>query len=239
MVSSSTVIRFYPREKYDGTTLFYEGIRSRIRREFSVLDLGCGIGSEHCARIRRGDAARVVGVDVDEAARQNGRLDEVVLYDGQRLPFENASFDIVFADYVMEHIDDPTSLLLEVKRVLRDGGSFHFRTPNRWHYVAVVAAVVPDRLHEAIANRSRAIHAKENKVFPTRYRFNTRRAIARATRAAGFDSTKLDLRWVECEPSYLVFSWPTFLGGLLYERLVNSTDKRQRLRSDIFGVLQV
>lgn len=48
----------------------------------------------------------------------------------ERLPFEDASFDIVFSAYVLEHIPDRVGALREVKRVLKDGGKAVFVVPS-------------------------------------------------------------------------------------------------------------
>jgi len=44
------------------------------------------------------------------------------LVDIQKLPFSDASFDLVYASHVMEHIQDESRGLIEVARVLRPGG---------------------------------------------------------------------------------------------------------------------
>ena len=59
----------------------------------------------------------------------------------------------------------------------------------------------------------------------------------------GPGSSKRDLRVhriivVECEPSYLVFSWPTFLVGILIERALNRFHALRHFRSNIFGCLK-
>lgn len=50
------------------------------------------------------------------------------------LPFEDASFDIVYAGYVLEHTDDPLKVLEEGVRVLRPGGILHAALPNYLSY---------------------------------------------------------------------------------------------------------
>ena len=88
-----------------------------------VLDLGCGTGSsiDLFKRILPGSAW--TGVDIEASPEVNGRTrtdGTFVSYDGEYLPFEDASFDLVF----FEHLRFPEKLLAEVTRVLAPGGRF-------------------------------------------------------------------------------------------------------------------
>jgi SAM-dependent methyltransferase len=98
-----------------------------------VLDLGCntGYGLQKLARVAR----RAVGADVNRAALAEARIRlgqeaELVLVDGIRLPFPDASFDLGTSFQVVEHVDDPAPYLAEICRVLRPGGAAMFTTPN-------------------------------------------------------------------------------------------------------------
>jgi len=42
--------------------------------------------------------------------------------DVYNLEFEDSSFDVVYAHQVLQHLSDPTRALMEMRRVLRDGG---------------------------------------------------------------------------------------------------------------------
>jgi SAM-dependent methyltransferase len=53
---------------------------------------------------------------------------------GERLPFPDASFDLVHSCNVLEHTQDPGQVLREAVRVLRPGGLLHFEIPNHLSY---------------------------------------------------------------------------------------------------------
>jgi len=102
-----------------------------------VLDVGCGGGilSERFATA----GARVVGVDPMAAccqagaahARQGSLPITFLQMRGESLALADASFDVVVAADVLEHVDDLPRVLAEVGRVLRPGGAFVFDTINR------------------------------------------------------------------------------------------------------------
>ena len=117
-----------------------------------VLDLGAGAGILPHMNFK-GLARRVVGVDPDSRVIQNPYLDEGFDGVGEALPFPDDSFDVVVADNVLEHLSDPIRVFTEIHRVLRTGGVFLAKTPNRWHYVAGIAAVTPHIFHEWVNGR--------------------------------------------------------------------------------------
>ena len=63
---------------------------------------------------------------------------------GERLPFADASFDVVLCDNVVDHAEDPAAIARELARVLAPGGLLYF-TVNFHHSVYSAAA----RLHSA------------------------------------------------------------------------------------------
>lgn len=102
-----------------------------------MLDLGCGGGYMSEALAERG--AHVVGVDPSaaslEAARrhaaQAGLRIDYRLGIGEAVPAANGSMDRVVCVDVLEHVQDLSKVLSEIRRVLRPGGIFLFDTINR------------------------------------------------------------------------------------------------------------
>jgi SAM-dependent methyltransferase len=100
-----------------------------------VLDAGCGGGGTALSLAEESGFA--VGLDLDARFRGTGtRLREekrlggaaFVQGDGQRLPFRDGSFDIVFSHSVIEHVGSAESYLRECHRVLRPGGVLYLST---------------------------------------------------------------------------------------------------------------
>ena len=110
----------------------------------ALLDLGTHDG-EFTERVaQRLGAQRVVEVELiaEHAARARRRGIEVVEADlDEGLPFEDAEFDAVHANQVIEHVRRTDVFLREVRRVLRPGGLASISTNNlsSWHNVVSLA----------------------------------------------------------------------------------------------------
>lgn len=94
-----------------------------------LLDVGCGTGTMLQYLARYGQPQ---GIDIDPAAvafcRQRGVTAVQQVAPGP-LPFAAASFDLVTALDVLEHLDDDRAMIREVYRVLRPGGLFLLSVP--------------------------------------------------------------------------------------------------------------
>jgi SAM-dependent methyltransferase len=193
-------------------------ILSLLRPEHVILDLGAGAGIVKQMNFR-GLAKRVCGVDPDARVLDNPFLDEARVATGESLPYGDSTFDIVFSDNVLEHVERPLEVLREIARVLRPDGYLLAKTPNSKHYMPLVARLTPHSFHTYFnALRGRSVED----TFPTRYRLNSISDIRRWANAAG-----MKLHWarlIEGRPEYLRVSAITYLLGWLYERIVNSSD---------------
>ena len=235
MISQRLFKRFYPDDSLDGTVRFYRWIREHTAPTTRLLNLGAGPPTRQPLRIFKGEVARVVGADIDPLVLTNHELDDAVVIKDGAIPLPDHSFDMIVSDYTLEHIEDPVAFLSESWRVLRPGGRFFFRTPNRRHYVATISRFTPHWFHRLIANRARNLSADTHEPWPTFYRLNTASDVTRHARAAGFRDS--EIRMCEAEPSYLVFATIPFLGGVAYERLVNRFEALAPLRANSFGML--
>jgi len=103
----------------------------------AVLEVGCGAGVD-LARFAKG-GANVSGVDLTASAialaranfYQQGLTGRFDVADGERLPFANDTFDLVYAHGVVQYTADPQRLVNECYRVLKPGGQAVFQVYNR------------------------------------------------------------------------------------------------------------
>lgn len=105
--------------------------------ELNTLDVGCG-GGFTCETLAK-KGAKVSGIDragrlIDVANAHAQAQGLSIAYhkgNGEALPFEEASFDVVTCFDVLEHVYDLARILSEIQRVLKPGGFFFFDTINR------------------------------------------------------------------------------------------------------------
>jgi SAM-dependent methyltransferase len=222
--------RFYPpsfRGMYDR---LQDAIDSYVQPSDVVLDAGCGSGRVFQHRLA-GRVHRVVGIDVTDEPSDNLNIDDAVKGDLRALPLRDNTFDLIVTSHVAEHLEDPEVSFRELARVLRLGGRLILLTPNRWHYVPLIASAVPHRAHVAF-NRWRGVDARD--VFPTRYRANTDARLRALCRAAGLEVERLDR--FETEPEYLAFHILPYALGVAYERVVNRLDALVAFRVNLLLV---
>jgi len=98
----------------------------------AILDVGCGAGANLELLAERFPDAALQGVDVEREPLRFCRADRrlpVSQADAARLPFADASFDLVTALDALEHFADDASALREVHRVCRPGGTLVLTVP--------------------------------------------------------------------------------------------------------------
>ena len=199
----ATLARVYPEavvggfSRIDGAIEFYTRINALVDAKSRVLEVGAArtwteepvAEMSRTLRMLRGRVAEVVGADVDPVVRSNMAVDRaVVLRQAAPLPFEDASFDLVIADGVLERIDadDADRVADEFVRVLKPGGWLAARTPNKWGptglgarilhglHTRLLAFLQPDRPVEDVS----PLHFAMNSRAALRRLFSSQRVIA-------------------------------------------------------------
>lgn len=88
-----------------------------------VLDVGCGSGHLTAALLAAGHVVTAVDPDPEMVALASSRSGADIRQGGlPDLPFDDVSFDIVLANFVLNHVDDPRAAVRGLVRVARPGG---------------------------------------------------------------------------------------------------------------------
>ena len=118
------------RERYRHEPFIHSVAQFTRWRGKRVLEIGVGAGADHLQFARAG--ACVSGVDLTDAAISitrahlgaYGLSSDLRRADAQHLPFDDASFDLVYSWGVIHHAPSPEAVISEIRRVLRPGGTF-------------------------------------------------------------------------------------------------------------------
>lgn len=143
----------------------------------TVLEAACGVGAQTCIISQKNPNSRFVSIDLSEkslmTASQVTNSLNITNVDFRHadvfdLPFENNSFDHVFVCFLLEHLSEPERALIELKRVLKPGGtitviegdhgSIYFHPDSLTARKAIQAQVALQRQNGGNANIGRQLY---------------------------------------------------------------------------------
>ena len=154
---------------------------------YRVLDAGCGF--QYGLVVQYRDRLWSVGFDADiETVAKNRDLDARAVADCSRIPLKDASVDLIFCRFVLEHLADPPAALREFARVLRPGGVVVMTTVNSLNPAMWSVRLVPAWLRTLV--RSASFGQEVGKNAPTFYRANTEEQIRSLAEAQGLTDAR-------------------------------------------------
>jgi SAM-dependent methyltransferase len=128
---------FYARLSTDfQVNTVYRNVRSFLpHASGTIVDVGAG-ESPYKHLVNENNAA-YCALDIYNAQDFGYANQEALHFDGEHIPFETASVDCFVCTEVIEHVEQPQTLVLEIYRVLKTGGKGLVTVPwsARYHYI--------------------------------------------------------------------------------------------------------
>lgn len=110
-------------------------IREWVDLHGRILDNGCGLGTYLAAFEPYSSERYGLEVEFDRATGALASSNGIVQGVGEHIPFADETFDLVFSNEVIEHVQDDAHYAAEMARVTRPGGRILLFCPNRWYPV--------------------------------------------------------------------------------------------------------
>lgn len=216
----------------DAYTCYGSLLRNLVRRGARVLDVGRG-RTFPTAPLLLETGAEVHGIDPVADPQQAPK--GTVLKQGlaERIPYPDATFDIVASRCVLEHLRRPATAFSEFRRVLKPVGRFVFLTPSRYDYISIAARIVPNSFHGWVMRQLEGRSEKDT--FPTYYAANSIRQVHRLAAQTGFGVE--ELRYYNHYPYLLVFSPFLCRLAIAYDELIGRHKHLLGLQAWLMGVL--
>ena len=174
----------------------YEAVlRRHVNPSVDWIEMGCGHSvlpswrqMEEQQLIK--NCRAIFGIDYDWLSLKAHRtISRKLRGDITRLPFRDQSCDLVTANMVVEHLDNPDFQFREIHRILRPKGIFLFHTPNAYGYGVLLSRLVPEAL------KGKLIHLvegrEEHDIFETHYAANTEKSIRGLAQGTGFEVVEM------------------------------------------------
>ncbi|HKQ75646.1 MAG TPA: class I SAM-dependent methyltransferase [Blastocatellia bacterium] len=218
--------------------LYEDVLKAHVGPNTVWLDIGCGHQVLPIWRLKEeqrlaSQCKLLAGIDYDmQSLKKHRNLHYKVRGSVSSLPFRDNSFNLVTANMVIEHLDNPEEQFREIARILKPEGVFIFHTPNARGYTTRLARLIPEGL------KVRLIYLldgrKEVDIFETHYRANTRKSIEDLSQRTDFKEVKVKM--IASDAAFSVIP-PLALLELCWIRLL-MTKPFAPLRTNIIAILK-
>lgn len=217
---------------------YEDALKRYVTPSVEWVEIGCGHSILPSWRINEErqlvkTCKAVFGIDYDlPSLKAHRNINKKLRGDVTKLPFRSEAFDLVTANMVVEHLDNPNEQFREISRILKPKGVFLFHTPNAYGYGVILSKFVPEWLKGKLIYLLEG--REEHDVFPTHYKANTESQVKALAQANGFEILQLDLNATDA-----IFAMipPLAALELLWIRLL-MTQPFRRLRTNMIVALR-
>jgi ubiquinone/menaquinone biosynthesis C-methylase UbiE len=152
-----------------------------------VLDIGCGRKSDIGRYLKEHNShALIHGADLDEYSLKNRDVDELFICDAADMPFADGSYDVVFSQFLLEHVKDSQETVNSIARVTAKGGLATLIIPNPTSPESTVAKLTPYSFHLFFKREIQQYDNVSEDTFPTVFDFKSVKNLKQEMATAGF-----------------------------------------------------
>jgi SAM-dependent methyltransferase len=199
-MSATTLRRFYEKPEVPASSgqdrarrhaLLLKQVLRDVGAPASIVDVGCGDGAATILAAQVNPGHRIVGLDWSADALRHAQARGLTLVRAEveptGLPIASGRADVVVMSELIEHLLDPDSVLEEVWRVLKPGGTLLLSTPNlaAWYNRGLLALGIQPLFTEVSL---RAVFGRPGTQVAGHLRLFTARALVGLLAARGFGS---------------------------------------------------
>ncbi len=224
------IARYAPHFKDVG--YFFKGYLNRYLTAdtLRLLDIGCGhqaLGQEFYQR-----AKWRVGVDLDKAALDANKLmNEKFFLSIERLPNFPEKFDVIIAQWVLEHLQNPEAAVRRISELCKPGGYFIFMTTNIYSPLVFLSKITPTFFKKLIKKLFLAIPPEDT--HRTAYLINSVGKIDYYFTRHGFQEIEVKRVGVL---TYFAFSRPVLKVKIFLDRIFDRFGFLDAFKTHIVGV---
>ena len=150
----------------------------------------------------------LIAVDPSETVNQNKYVDDRAQTTIEKYQSDEL-FDLATLRMVAEHVLHPALAVESLRRLVKPKGYVVVFTPNKWSIMSLMASAIPDRFHPLLV-RILSPRRKEEDVFPTHYKMNTKRQLNELFATGGFE--EVGFKYLDDVAGTQRFRIPCFIG---------------------------
>ena len=213
----------------DSVSIYRNYIAKNTHEDTRILDFGCGHVDFMKSVYSR--TPYVYGVEPNKyTLHKNITIKNKVAGLAEHIPFPDNFFDLAVSAWVVEHIDDITSVFRDIHRVLKPGGKLIFLTPNSWNYITWINRAIPNSMHDFF---TRKLYGRDEKdTYPVRYKMNSAKRIDSVLSKLNFKRHEIIFNE---DPSYISFNHMLFMLSCFIEKIFD-IDRFKSAKVHIIGI---
>jgi len=195
-----------------------------------VLDAGCGFGNPYLEKLRLDNT---VGMDIDPSVKDRNKIHREFIIGDLHYLNTKQRFNSIISVMTWEHLHSPRLVLNTFSNILKDHGILVIIAPQRWHYTAIIARLLPSYVQNICW---RIIKHRKCMPYPVYYRLCSKNTLLGEASHQGFSIEYFAS--VEGPPIWFTKIPPLFVLACFWMSFVNKHKIFENIRGTFLAVLR-